>query len=599
VNGPRWRLLTLGVVGVLLVTWSTYGPFMSDHGIHWSINLRDQSIRFAGGLLLVAAMLVAYRRDPGGRLWKLMLVYIASAGLWTLPSSNVAIPVTYMLSRLFDGLSPIIFIHIVLAFPSGRLANGFDRGLVTALYGLYAATRIAWVLVYDSTSDVVANALGLCGSPPDCAANPFLIWANADLAWLFGNPGAIGLTTPLVAVVVAVRLWLRWRHGSPVLRRALLPVVVATPIQLVLFVVWDLAGVQQAQTDWIRVVMLNPFFGIPLWLIPAGFLIGLLRTRLARGSIADLVVKVGEGVPLGGLRDTLAQTLRDPSLVVAFPAPSGAGFVDPQGQRVEVPANPSPSCAVTRLERDGELLALLIHDPAIDAEDPGLVEAVGSVARLTLENERLGAQVRAQLDEVRASRARIVEAADAERRRIERDLHDGAQQRLVALAMRLEQARTRSRGAAELIDATTAELQMAIDEVRRLARGLHPTILTEAGLAAAVEALAERAPVVIRAKIVDKRYPAVIEIAAYYVIAEALTNIARYARASEARIEVTAAEDRLIVRVSDNGQGGADPEAGTGLRGLADRLAAIGGHLEVTSPSGGGTIVIASMPAMG
>ena len=221
--------------------------------------------------------------------------------------------------------------------------------------------------------------------------------------------------------------------------------------------------------------------------LPAGLLVGLVRARWSRGRVASLVVELGRGVPVGGLRDVLARALGDPSLELAFAAPSGTGFVDASGQPVELPVG-DPSRTVTRLEREDELLGVLVHDPAIEAEDPGLVEAVGNAARLALENERLAAEVRAQLEEVRASRARIVEAADAERRRVERDLHDGAQQRLVALALRLQVAKETTPGATALLDEATGELQTAIGEVRGLARGVHPTILTETGLRAAVDA---------------------------------------------------------------------------------------------------------------
>jgi signal transduction histidine kinase len=321
-----------------------------------------------------------------------------------------------------------------------------------------------------------------------------------------------------------------------------------------------------------------------------------VRTRLARGSIADLAVDLGRGVPLGGLRDALARALRDPTLVLAFPAPSGDGFVDPAGLPTDVPEPGDPRRGVARLEREGETLALLVYDPAIEQEDPGRVVAVGSMARMALENERLAAQVRAQLEEVRASRARIVEAADAERRRIERDLHDGAQQRLVALAMRLDQAREGTVGAAALIDATTAELLTAIKEVRDLAHGVHPTILTDSGLAAATEALAERTPFPVSVDATEARFSPEIEAAAYYVVAEGLTNVTRYAAATEARVEIRVADGRLIVVVADDGRGGADFEAGSGLRGLADRLAAVGGELTVASEPGAGTRLTASVP---
>jgi signal transduction histidine kinase len=325
--------------------------------------------------------------------------------------------------------------------------------------------------------------------------------------------------------------------------------------------------------------------------------VGLVRARLARAAVADLAVELGRGVPLGGLRDALARALRDPTLVLAFSAPAGEGYVGPDGAPLEVPESSSAERGVARLERDGELLAVLVYDPAIEREDPGRVAAVASVARLALENERLAAQVRAQLEEVRASRSRIVDAADAERRRIERDLHDGAQQRLVALAMRLDQARATSAGASELIDQTSVELLAAIREVRDLARGVHPPILTDAGLGAAIEALAERTPFPVEIAATDERFAPEVEAAAYFVVAEGLTNIARYADAKAARVEVRTADGRLLVRVSDDGRGGADPAGGTGLRGLEDRLAAVGGELRVTSEPGSGTTLLATLPA--
>ena len=284
---------------------------------------------------------------------------------------------------------------------------------------------------------------------------------------------------------------------------------------------------------------------IPLFVVPLGLLAGVLRLRLNRGRTAELLVELGRGVPVGGLRDVLARTLGDPTLQLAFASPSGDGFVDGAGRPVILPAD-SASTSVTRLEHDGELLGVLVHDPAIDAEDPGLVEAVGSAASLALENERLAAQVRAQLEEVRASRARIVEAGDAERRRVERDLHDGAQQRLVALAVRLQVAKETTSGASELLDEATTELQTAIDEVRVLARGLHPPVLTEAGLGAAVEGLAERAPLTVIVDVPESRFAPPIEATAYFVIAEALTNVARHAEATEA--EVTVVERRRATR---------------------------------------------------
>ena len=287
---------------------------------------------------------------------------------------------------------------------------------------------------------------------------------------------AVTVTGVVVLVpLVLIGLWRHWRDAGTAARRTLLPLVVAVPVLVVttafdqLSRVLDIRlGIDFFDSPPGSVIRLL----VPL-ILPMGLLAGIVRTRWSRGRIAGLVVELGRGVPVGGLRDVLARTLGDPTLQLAFAAPSGTGFVDASGRPTDLPVDDATRM-VTRLERDGELLGVLVHDPAIEAEDPGLVEAVGNAARLALENERLAAEVRAQLEEVRASRVRIVEATDAERRRIERDLHDGAQQRLVALAMRLELAKAASPSDSALLGEATAELRTAIGEVRGLARGVHP-----------------------------------------------------------------------------------------------------------------------------
>jgi signal transduction histidine kinase len=583
VSSRAERAATLSVVGVALAALQDFGPFIYPFGLGPTWSPVSQAWFFAIDLLWVAAMVVTYLRDPAGRMWKLFLVLrlVGAIGvIWILPTS-----LTWTLGQLVVGLGSVVFVHLVLAFPSGRLVDRYDRILVASAYVFVATSRLAWLLVWKPPFQKDSF------SP----ANPYVIWPNADLAWLFG-PVAILAITPFLFAAVLIGLWRHWQRATPATRRALLPIVLAAPLQLALTVAWHAANANPDEWSGLRAALQSPVAGLAGIVFPVGFLIGLLRARLARAGIGDLAVELGRGVPLGGLRTTLARALRDPTLVLAFPGPSGDGYVDPDGQPTALPEPSDHSRAVARLERDGEVLAALVYDPAIEREDPGRVDAVGSMARLALENERLAAQVRAQLEEVRASRARIVEAADAERRRIERDLHDGAQQRLLALAMRLDQAREGSSDAAAIIDATTTELLTAVKEVRDLARGLHPTILTDSGLAAAVEALAERTPFPITTDVTDARFPPLLEVAAYYTIVEGLTNIARYADATDARVEAVVRDGRLIVTVGDNGRGGADPASGSGLRGLADRLAAIGGELQVTSPLGEGTLLTATLP---
>jgi signal transduction histidine kinase len=255
---------------------------------------------------------------------------------------------------------------------------------------------------------------------------------------------------------------------------------------------------------------------------------------------------------------------------------------------------------VTALASGGKEIAVLVHDPAL-LDEPGLVESVRATARLVLENERLAAQVRSQLVEVRASRARIVAAGDAERRRIERDLHDGAQQRLVALALQLRTAQRRlgdkSDPDVDLLLATAAsELQEALTELRELARGVHPAILTEEGLAAAVESLTSRAPTPVVVDVCEERLPAPVEATAYFVVCEALTNIAKHADAANARISASRRNGSLVVEVQDDGVGGARVDGSSGLRGLIDRVEALGGRVTIDSPPGAGTRIEAEIP---
>ena len=577
------RLALLGVVAVALAAVQQFGPFLWQYEPPRSLSLAQQAWFFGIELLWVAAMLVTYRRDPTGPMWKLFLLYqaVGTIGvIWVIPTS-----LTWLLSQASIGIGSVVFVHLVLAFPSGRLSDRYDRTVVTAAYLFVLVTRLIWVTVWKPPLDPV-------GFSP---RNPYVLWPNAELAQWFG-PGAIVAIAPFLYVAVLVGLGRHWRRASPALRRALLPIIVAAPLQLAIILAWHLVDADASGLGDLRLALEQPVVGLAGLIFPVGFLLSLLWIRLARGSIAELAVELGRGIPLGTLRETLARALRDPTLVLAYPAASGSGFVGPDGQAIEIPGGPREARALARLERDGETLAVLAYDPALDQEDPGRVGAVASMARMALENERLAAQVRAQLDEVRASRARIVEAGNAERRRIERDLHDGAQQRLVALAIRLDQARQGSAGASALIDDATAELLLAVREVRDLARGLHPTILTEAGLGAAIEALAERTSFPVTVTAPDARFPPQIEAAAYYVVAEGLTNIARYADASQARVTAEVLDHHLVVTVTDNGRGGADPAVGSGLRGLVDRLAAIDGQLSISSPAGAGTVLTATLP---
>jgi signal transduction histidine kinase len=250
------------------------------------------------------------------------------------------------------------------------------------------------------------------------------------------------------------------------------------------------------------------------------------------------------------------------------------------------------------LEGDGGRLAALIHDPTL-LDDPALIDAVGAAASLALENARLQAELRTQLNEVRASRARIVEAGDAERRRIERDLHDGAQQRLlgIRLALQLVRGRLADGGTAldGLLTEADGEVVSALDELRALARGIHPALLTDEGLDAALAALARRLPLPVELHLCHGRLPPLVEATAYFVASEALANVVKHAHASRATIDISRTNGCVAIEVRDDGVGGADP-AGAGLDGLRDRVEAVDGRLRVHSVPGHGTLVTAAIP---
>lgn len=578
------RLLALVIAAAIPVAFGRIVLYTTPLELHAGITPFAQGLDVLLSALWLGVLVVAYVRQPGEPLWKLILVSFYADQLWLL--GYIPTDITWLIGNMLSPIGSVVNAHILVSFPSGRLRARRDRWFVAFVYAWVIGWAIVGHLVYEPEWNRLPGCTGFC---PD---NLLLAWRNDELAALVDQVSTA--PAPLIGLAAVTIVLDHYRRATPVARRALLPVAIATPLIMLQEVAWYVT--RTFGPEAVHEFLATTTLAWTAFIIPVGILLGLLRARLQRSAVADLAVELAQGVPLGGLRATLARTLRDPSLELAFPDADGDGLVDGEGRPFELPPPERRDRRLTRVARDDRLLAVLVHDRALDDEDPGLVDAVASVARLSLENERLAAQVRAQLEEVRASRARIVEAADAERRRVERDLHDGAQQRLVALTMRLEAARGATQGVGELIDRTTEELRAAVAEVRSLARGLHPTVLTEAGLRAAVEALAERTPIPVEIDVPAERYPEGVEVAAYYVIAEALTNVARYAHASTARVEVRVDGSQLVVRVTDDGRGGADPERGSGIRGLVDRVSAAGGSLSVDSRPGAGTALVATIP---
>jgi signal transduction histidine kinase len=541
--------------------------------------------QIAVGLSFLLAGLLAMWRRPANRIGALMVGTGFALQMHQLRYSHDALAFT--LFFLFGDLGFALVVHSALAYPSGRTRSGAERWLVRAAYATALALPIAVLLLHDVRDPLIQYG-------PLRRKSDLLLTRQAHAVELLQKSYAVVFFGVLAAVFVAL-VWRRLSSSAPAARRGLAPLAFAA-------VAVGLWGAYQCVSTFAReprvATILFWSAAAALLLLPAALLAGLLRARTARTSVGELVVEL-ERTPPQGLRDALARGLGDPTLEVAFWLPERHSFADRNGLPFELPGDQAGR-AVTRLEHDGEPLAVLVHDPAL-LEEPKLIEAAAAAARLALENARLGAELHAQLDKVKESRARIVSAGDAERRRIERDIHDGAQQRLVALALELRSAeRGVPADAPELrrsLASAIEDLQGAVEELRELARGVHPAILTEEGLAAALESLAIRAPLpVTLAEAPDRRLAAEVEAAAYFVACEGLTNVVKHAGATAARIAAHEEGRVLVVEVEDDGVGEARANGGSGLRGLADRVEAVGGRLSIDSPASGGTRIVARIP---
>jgi len=502
---------------------------------------------------------IAWERRPDSRVAALMTAVgvVAPAGHF----AGSSLPVLYLAPWIGVPLMNVFLVWLILSYPNGRLRSRLYPALIGAI-GLTLAI-----------TNVLAQLIGM----------QVLQYAAV-------------VTVPLAMSLLALVIH-RWISASAAARRGLTPMVVAGTLVAMLFAAESLLfliGIQAGPGTPLRWAML-----VARATVPVAFLVGLLNQRMARGAVAELVVGL-DASRVGRLRESLAQALGDPSLEVAFWSPTRRRYEDADGAPVDVPEDDTDR-GVILLERGGKRLGAIVHDPAL-AEDPGLISGVSAAILMAVDIERLNAAVRAQLADVRASRTRIVEAADAERRRVERNLHDGAQQRLVALSLALRRARAQlAAGAGGELEATlggaSEQLASALSELRDLARGIHPAILTEAGLGPALRSLAREATIPVSVTLaLDDRLPDPVAVAAYFLAAEALANVAKYSAADHVTMSAVSTVDRLHMEVSDDGVGGADPAIGSGLRGLADRVAALGGLLEIHSPPGGGTRLVADLP---
>lgn len=460
-------------------------------------------------------------------------------------------PVAWVASQLLF-LHRAVVIHAVLTFPTGRIAS--RTGLVAIVLG-YASSIV-----------------------PPAARSP--ITAVAISLLLIG----VALRDYLVAPHPA-----RWARGFALAAALALGVVIA--VATLAHAAVPTGGLDQP-------VLLA--YEASLILVAAFLSVALATTRTQPGLVADLVVELS-GSEGGTVRDALARAVGDPSLEIGYWDPAAEAYFDSAGEPVHLPHG-NAKRAVTRFDVDGRQTAVIVHDPAV-LESSELSESIRTTARLAAANTRLRADVLDQLAELRASRRRLAVAGDAERSRLERLVEDGPLRRASALAEALSETQAMTAGSRDdpvrrKIEQARSVLEDAREDFEGLARGLHPRILTAAGLAAALQHLASQSQVHVDLVVDVDRFPEAIEAAVYFVAAEGLANIAKHARASRASVAIRSLGDKVTVEILDNGVGGADLGAGTGLRGLADRVEALGGKFDVDGSHRPGTRLVAEIPVI-
>jgi signal transduction histidine kinase len=468
--------------------------------------------------------------------------------LGTLAESDVAAIAAFGAAMLTLHRGPLF--HAIIGYPSGRPSSRLELGVVAVGYVYAAAAPLARLDV----ATIVMALLVLVA-----ASRRFLTATGPERqARLRAIAGAAALV-----LVLAGGSAMRLAGSGPAAERAVL---------------WAYEAV--------------------LALIAVGFSADLLRGRWAQATVTKLVVDLGEPTESGTLRTRLADALGDRSLQVAYWLSEANSYVDDRGEPLVLP-EPGSARAVTTIERHGERIGALVHDAVVLA-DPVLVDSVAAAAAIALSNVRLQAEIRRQMVELATSRRRVLEAGDAQRRRLRQQLREGAERRLAGVQEVLELAggegSTPLRGpVVERLAEALQEVRQAQTELRELAEGIHPARLTEGGLIALLS-LAERAPFPVDVTVPPERFPPATEAAIYFVCSEALANAAKHANASRVTIHVTRTAGRLTLEVSDDGIGGAELAAGSGLRGLRDRVETLGGHLQLESPAGSGTRILAELP---
>lgn len=572
----RSRLLITILITGGLALWSSWWT-LRNNAVIGIINLLVAVSFMATGVILRDD---AAQRSTA-RALKLTAVFYLISWWWNWPD-NWEIGPLPLLSFVSGYLWFVYGGLALLRYPEPVLARWYERLYIVILGSWICATKLLLAVV---------SMPGWAGYSqrvwwPSLLPNRSVFTSGTSVA----NIGIISL-----AVVMLVLLFLKVRRVAPIDRIDAVPVVVAACTVCIcggFYLMARLVSLPDATIETLRAVI-----GISALFTPMAFLTTAWRRQLARSSVADLILRLAASPSSDGVQNELRRSLQDPTLVVWFWLPADNMYVNVDNEVATTPPTGGRWLVSVRTST-AEPLAVLVVDPSLERH-PGLVGPAVAACGFALENGRLQAEIKAQLAEVHASRARIAQAALAERRRIERDLHDGAQQSLLAAAASLGVARAKATPDGDVtkaIDRARSNMHRALTELRQLAHGIHPALLSQSGLAPSIEDVAGRLKLPVRLEVMKDRLPAAVETTIYFVVCETLTNTAKYAKATAVGVVIERCGPDVRVRIDDNGVGGAVASSGSGLAGLADRIHALGGTMEIDSPVNGGTRILVSVP---
>jgi len=584
----RWEfvVLVVGIGSAVAAVWTT----LDAHFLAYPGWLAVQKADLILGPIGVG--LYWRHRRPANRLGLLSVVL----GLCGVPYifTSTTVPALFGIGVMMEFPITVLTWAVVLAFPTGRLDGLLERTIL--LVGALSVGAVYVVLVL--TDPYFSPSFSISGCRAVCPANGLAVWTPVSWTTQLIDQGRAGV----IAVAVATVCLLVWRFasGTPPRRRS---ISIGAPVALVFLLAQATFQSLQLFTPKDDLASAAPVTGAIDWTMAGarsaiwyGFLFALIAAEFYAGRVLRRLVARSLGRPsFRELEGMLRGPLGDPGLRLGFWRADSAEWVDADGATLALPRSDQ---RLTEIDRDGRAVIAIVHDQQL-SEDPELLEAAGTVALLALENAELDAAWKDSLNALAESRARLTRASDNERLKLERDLHDGAQQRLLAALIRLSSVDELAGESPELtrqLTATRVELETAIDELRDLARGIYPTVLAEVGLGGALRSVALRSPERITVQTTNRRFAPETEAAFYYCALEAVQNALKHAGAdAHTSIRLYATDGELLLEVRDTGPGFDPnlPHDGIGLQSMQDRLAAVGGHIEIRSHPGSGTLVTA------